>query len=103
MKMIELQSSDTFELFCPFCGERAIGGDELSTCKHTLFHASQHGFEFVSDTPQMNALSKQFNETIDDVDIEQLIAETDYPNAVCFIINQPAPSGFAGYVAFSDQ
>lgn len=100
MQRVELTDSKNFKLFCPFCGKVSIEPDGLEYCEHTLFHASEEGgFEYVSE--KLN-----FEEDVEideDTSIDEFTDAIKYPNSIKFVIEQPAPSFFAGYVGFSDR
>ena len=44
---------DDIATHCPFCGHQVVLGDdehrEIDPCEHTLFMATDHGFEFKSE------------------------------------------------------
>jgi len=96
MQTVEITDSSELTIHCPFCGSVAIEPDGLSQCEHTLFQASDDGFEFVS--PKMN-----FSEEPDlgEKSIDEFTDEIEHPDSIKFKIYQPAPSFFGGYVAFA--
>jgi len=98
MEKIELIDKDGLEIFCPFCGHLCLSNKiyELSQCEHTLYHASDEGFEFVSDK-----LDFDKDVDLDDQAIYEFLDNLKHPNSFEFRICQPAPSGFCGYLAFA--
>ena len=97
MQRIELKENENFELFCPFCGELIIAPHGLAVCKHTLFHANDEGFEFISKKLKIS------DEDLNDESVDEFTDKIEYPNAIKFAIYQPMPSGHGGYVAFSNE
>ena len=98
MQSIEITDSAELKIHCPFCGLVAITPDGLSQCEHTLFQASDEGFEFVS--PKLN-FSKDID--LDDQSIDEFTDAIEYPDSIKFKIYQPAPSFLGGYVAFAPR
>lgn len=95
-------------LHCPFCGQLVQPGPdaddlELNTCAHTLFIATDEGFEFRSF--RFDGVMDTFGIDNADLDLqdESVDAWTDtYPEplAIKFAFYNPAPSFFGVYVAF---
>lgn len=98
MLKVELDDTPDRKVFCPFCGALAVSPDGLEECAHTLFQASDDGFEYVS-----SKLSFGVDVDLGDDSIDEYTDKIEYPNAIKFAIYQPAPSLFGGYVAFADD
>lgn len=96
MQKVEINDSTDLHIHCPFCGSVAIKPDGISLCEHTLFLASDEGFEFVS--PKLKFLA---DIDLEDKTIDEFTDEIEYPGSVKFAVYQPAPSFFGGYVAFA--
>ncbi len=98
MKRISVKDKDGLQIFCPFCGVVAISNDGLETCKHTLFHASDEGFEYIrGDLP--------FDTEVDmgHDNMDEFLKKIEFSESVQFTVCQPSPSFFCGYVAFSSM
>lgn len=96
MQRVEVKDTADLKIHCPFCGAVAITPDGINQCEHTLFLASDDGFEFVS--PKLN-----FDKEVDmgEMNLDEFTDAIDFPEAIKFAIYQPAPSFFGGYVAFA--
>ena len=96
MQRVEVTDTEDLKIHCPFCGFAAIKPGGISQCEHTLFLASDEGFEFVSPKLKFSA-----DIDLDDKTIDEFTDELEYPGSVKFAVYQPAPSFFGGYVAFA--
>lgn len=102
------------QLFCPFCGECVISESEVTPCSHTLFVATEEGFEFRSQIfDEAKGTSLEPGESDDDdegededdgdegASYDSFTDDLVIPNAVKFAIYVPAPSGMGAYVGFA--
>lgn len=96
MQKVEVTDTADLKIHCPFCGAVAITPEGISQCEHTLFLASDEGFEFVS-----SKLDFTVDIDLEDKTIDEFTDKLEYPDSVKFAIYQPAPSFFGGYVAFA--
>lgn len=103
------ESLDNYEepLLCPVCHEQVVPTDtdpnlELTPCEHTLFIATDDGFEYRSD--EFDQLMNIVGIESDDLEIEDNIdAFTDrvpLPNAIKYAIYTPAPGFLGAYIGF---
>jgi len=96
------------ELHCPFCGQRVLtddpaDDDEMTTpCPHTLFIATDEGFEYrhsrFDENLREQGLDEEKEETLD---FSDLTDKVNLPGAIKFDIFVPMPSGFRTYIGFA--
>lgn len=96
MQRLELEDTKTLEIYCPFCGIKIWQINGLDQCKHVLFHASDEGFEFLSD--ELNIISDDCPEGMS---IDEFTDSIDFSDSVKIAIYQPMPGGFGGYVGLA--
>lgn len=99
MIRVELDWDDELNIFCPFCGKPAFGEAECLTCEHTLFHCSDHGFEYIH--PQLSFTDQEVEESGEGYD--SFTDALNIPQSVKFALYQPAPCFLGGYVGFSNH
>ena len=77
MQKVEIANCEDLNIHCPLCGQLTISIDGLSQCEHTLFHASDEGFEYVS-------INLGFSTDIitGDKNIDEFTDGIEYPNAI---------------------
>jgi|MTBAKSStandDraft_1061840.scaffolds.fasta_scaffold17992_2 hypothetical protein len=98
MQKVELTDSQILKIHCPFCGSLALSPEGTSHCEHTLYIASDEGFEYVS-----NKLQFDVDVDLDEKSMDEFTDDIEYVNAVKFAIYQPAPNFFGGYLAFAKE
>lgn len=109
IQRVELNTFYDHKIHCPFCGQQVVGpGDDeewqSTPCPHTLFVATDDGFEF---------RSARFNEAmdlsgVDDADIDLPDAGYDgltdqvvIDDALKFAAYVGPPGGMGSYVGFA--
>lgn len=84
-------------LHCPFCGACVLDDESVEPCVHTLYVATDEGFEHVSDRLGLDPeFELPYDETWD-----SYTDSLKFPESVKFAIYIPAPSGFGAYVGFA--
>lgn len=96
MQRVEL-STYSDPLHCPFCGEQVLRENDCVPCPHTLYIATDEGFEFVSERLDFDVDV----ELPDDQHIDGFTDGIDFPESLKLAIYTPAPSGFGAYVGFA--
>ena len=104
IQRLEIADSD-MPLHCPFCGQLVLDPENgFEPCPHTLFTATDDGFEFRSSL---------FDKAMGLVDLEDEDIETDergfdgltdtvpIPYSVKFATYMPAPSLYGAYIGFA--
>lgn len=115
IQRVELSRYD-ISIHCPFCGKSVLNnpsenGDEAASqkpvdpCEHTLFVASDEGFEYRS-APFNLALGfdAQDNEACPDLGeggYDEFTDKVSIENSIKLAIHVPAPSGMGAYVGFA--
>ena len=108
IQRIEFHLGPFAALHCPFCGQLVQPGPdaddrELRPCAHTLFIATDEGFEFRSLCfDAVMGIAGIDNEDLDlqDGNIDTWTDTYPEPLAVKFAFYNPSPSFFGAYVAF---
>lgn len=110
MQRIELKVFYDIELYCPFCGQKVINygydGSEpgVVPCQHTVFLASDEGFEFrSSEFNEFFRLNNEAEVVVSDLGFEHIDAMTDAFEAVDgikFAQYVAPPSGMGSYMGF---
>jgi len=105
-----VELSTDVAIHCPFCGQLVVDNGEdaedvVLPCPHTLFFATDGGFEFRS--PEFNT-NLGLTADYDDCDsgengFDQLTDKVDIPDAVKFVTYVGPPSFFGAYVAFAPK
>lgn len=110
IQRIEVDSFFEVPLACPFCSQtviKAVSEDdaEFTPCPHTLFIASDHGFEYRSaafDQLGIDEMESDFDELDDDLcGIDGITDRVDIPGAVKYVYYEDAPSFLGGYCGFA--
>jgi len=99
---------DSDAIYCPCCTQKVMDfaldvddGSSLNPCPHTLFVATDYGFENTSEWFESFIEAEQiYNEA--DENIDELTDNICLPNAIKFARYQPAPSFFGEYCGFLD-
>jgi hypothetical protein len=100
MQRVKLTDSSDMKLYCPFCGACVLSEEQgLVPCGHTLFIASDEGFEFVC--PALKKRCEEFEYGEDSMD--EFTDGIEFPESVKFALYQPPPSFFGGYFGFSRE
>jgi len=95
-------------IHCPFCGGLVLPALDaelaLNPCAHTLFIATNEGFEFRA--PRFDENLKIVGVDNDDVDTEEvglgvLTDQVDIRDGVKFTLNSPPPFGLSVYLGFA--
>jgi hypothetical protein len=109
IRRVEL--SCTASIHCPFCGTGIVAAAETGVvsivpCPHTLFVATDEGFEYRSERfNQLKGIVGVDDEDIDtgDENYDGYTDDLDVSNSVKFAVYVPAPSGFGTYFGFACQ
>ena len=104
IQRVEL-STYRLPVHCIFCGKKVVSGDEgeeqtFSPCQHTLFIATDEGFEYRSDH------FVELMKSVEDVDSEEdgydsITDKVPLENAIKLAIYIPAPAFFGAYIGFA--
>jgi hypothetical protein len=108
-KTIQRVELDTYTspVFCPACGHKVIDPDSdespFEACSHTLFFATDEGFEFRSE--RFDTVKKIVGVEDDDLKLgkngyDGFTDNLPIPNSVKFAIYVPAPGFMGMYVGF---
>ena len=107
IQLIELPW-DSEASYCPYCTRKVMDfsldvddGSNLNPCPHTLFIATDYGFEHTSDWFE-SFIEAETIYSESDESIDELTDNICLPNAVKFARYQPAPSFFGEYFGFLD-
>ncbi len=90
-------------LHCPFCGKKVIAasdlevGDRLSPCPHTLFVATDLGFEFKGKTLKSLGLEA---DSCEQVGYDSCTDQLPVKDCIKFVIHAAGPTFFVTYVGF---
>ena len=106
---------------CGFCGQLVVGfsgdGSVLKPCTHTLFIATDEGYEYVSERAILQLRNKGFtvatevdgrievtsaDEDADDSP-EAITDQLDFEDALKVACYEPMPSGHGAYVGFAPE
>lgn len=107
IQKIELTSGDIPH--CPFCGQRPITGigaeiHQLAPCGHTLFIATDAGFEYRSyafDAAMGIVAIAAGDLPVGEAGYDAYTDAVRINNAVKFAVYGPAPSFFGAYFGFA--
>jgi hypothetical protein len=97
---VEINKHYECAIHCPFCGDKVLdvfvedGDPVISPCVHTLFIASDDGFEYTHTL--LEGIEDQEYEHIDEL-TNSIVVE----DGVKFSSYTPAPSGMGSYVGFA--
>lgn len=110
MQRVELRVFYDIELHCPFCGQKVMNygydGSEpgVMTCQHTVFLASDEGFEYrSSEFNEYFGLNEEAEVVVSDLGFEHIDAMTDAFEAVDgikFAQYVAPPGGMGSYMGF---
>jgi hypothetical protein len=113
---VELDCYD-IPIHCLFCGQRVIAvpdsaptGQEplenpITPCKHTLFVATDEGFEYRSSrfnkAMKLSASTKDPRPDLGEENYDSFTDKVAIANAIKLAIYVPAPSGLGAYIGFA--
>ena len=92
MQRVEIKDWQSTNIFCPFCGKAILQEDGVDWCEHTLFVATDAGFEYIN---------KNIPSPPDGVSIDKFTNSIEFPESFKLAIYKPAPSHFGVYLGFS--
>ena len=105
-KIVRWEVDSEISIFCPFCGHKVLDYDnnDISPCEHTLFAASDDGFEHRSELFDKNLGLHGIPD--DDLDlpeygIDGLTNQVTVANSIKIAQYEAPPSMLGGYVGFA--
>jgi hypothetical protein len=97
-------------IYCPFCTQKVMDfdlglpeGSNMTPCSHTIFIATDYGFEYTSTWFGNFIAAEQIYRESEDESIDVLTDDICLPTAVKYARYQPAPNFFGDYFGFMDQ
>ena len=114
LQRVELNTFYYVDLHCPFCGKKVVNyGSEgfepkLISCQHTIFIASDHGFEYRSEefNSFFNLKEGDLEIDVEGLGFDHIDSMTDAFEAedgVKFAQYVGSPAGIGGYVGFAPR
>jgi len=97
MQHVELVNTADLTLCCPFCGTRMFADEGLNRCAHTLFQATDEGFEYVCE--ELRDICEGYGDGGGSMD--EFLSGIEVYNGILFMLYAPAPFFMGSYFAFA--
>lgn len=102
---VEYCNGEVVDLHCPFCGQLVLPSDEEpAPCAHTLYIATDDGFEHRSKTyDRLMGIEGVADDDIDlgEASVDEYTDALEVPIVLKFALYTPAPSFMGLYVGFA--
>lgn len=113
IQRFELTQSYDHPIHCPFCGKKVIdyeaaekgrSEDMLRLCDHTLFVATDEGFEYRSPRLDTNlGIEGEASDdpALPDCGFDELTDRVTVPDSIKIVTYAPPPGGLGSYIGFA--
>ena len=111
IQRVELTEFYDVSIFCPFCGQCIMdmdpqGEDPIKACPHTLFLATDEGFEYRSKRFDENLGLEGMDESkipMPESGLDGLTDQVAIVDSIKFALYAGAPAGLGAYVGFAPE